>query len=293
MSDYYGLPTGFLENETIRLEYLLTAGPRIVRLSLRGGPNLLAEVPDIRVETHLGPFYFRGGHRLWRSPELMPETYFPDNHGLNVEDLSHGIKLTQLATVGTEISKSMEIRLGVAAPKLTVRHELRNEGTAPLVLAPWALTMFRLGGTAILPQPGGSDESNRLLNNRILALWPYTRINDPRLILRDDFILIRAVPDLPPVKLGYRNPRGWLAYWLDGILFRKTFEAQPGAIYPDGGCNSEAYCNDQFMELESLGPLSGLEPGQSVSLLETWELFDRLDQPFLPEDAHALFSPEQ
>ena len=290
MSDYYGLPTGLLENETMRLEYLLTAGPRIVRLSFRGGANLLAEVPDIHVETPLGPFSFRGGHRLWRSPELMPETYFPDNHDLGVEDLPDGIKLIQPAKEGTEISKSMEIRLGVAATMLTIRHELRNEGTSAVVLAPWALTMFRMGGTAILPQPSESEESNRLLNNRILALWPYTRINDPRLILRDDFFMIRAVPDLPPVKIGYLNPRGWLAYWLDGILFRKTFETHPGAIYPDGGCNSEVYCNDQFIELESLGPLSGLEPGQSVSHLETWELFDRLDQPFLPQEAHALFS---
>jgi hypothetical protein len=35
--------------------------------------------------------------------------------------------------------------------------------------------------------------------------------------------------------------------------------------------------------LESLGPLTKLAPGQSVTLTETWEVFDSLEQDFLPE----------
>jgi len=59
LSSFFGLPTGILENDHIRLEYLTNAGPRIVRLSLHSGPNMLAELPDAHVETPLGPFYFR------------------------------------------------------------------------------------------------------------------------------------------------------------------------------------------------------------------------------------------
>ena len=132
-----------------------------------------------------------------------------------------------------------------------------------------------------------------MLHNRILVIWPYTRINDPRLVLRDDFILIRAsaslYASLPPLKIGYYNPHGWAAYWLDGVLFRKTFDLHPGAAYPDAGCNTETYCSDAI-ELESLGPLGKLAPGASVTFTETWELFPSLDQPFIPAEIRALLA---
>jgi hypothetical protein len=144
--------------------------------------------------------------------------------------------------------------------------------------------MFRLGGTVILPQPVGNADQNGMLNNRILALWPYTHINDPRLVLRDDYILIHAATSPFPLKIGYYNPHGWMAYWLDGILFRKTFDIHSGVAYPDGGCNAESYCNDQFVELESLGPLVRLEAGGAANLTETWELYQGLDVPFLSDE---------
>jgi len=282
MNDYFGLPTGILENDHIRLEYLVTAGPRIVRFSKKNGYNLLAELPDFRFDTIYGPFYFRGGHRLWRSPEILPDTYFPDNEDLVVEELVGGIRLVHPIADG--ISKLMEIRLCPDRPAAVINHHLYNHGSSPVKLAPWAITMFRPGGTAILPQPSRNADNENLVNNRILALWPYTRISDERLVLRDDDILLRAKPYQPPLKIGYYDPHGWLAYWLDGYLFRKVFDVRVGLVFPDGGCNAESYCNDRFLELESLGPLTVLEPGADVRHTETWELYDTLDVPFLSDE---------
>jgi hypothetical protein len=84
--------------------------------------------------------------------------------------------------------------------------------------------------------------------------------------------------------MGYFNPNGWIAYWLDGVLFRKTHEVRRELPHPDGNCNVEMYCNDHFVELESLGHLQVVRPGESVVHIERWELFDSLDQPFLPVD---------
>jgi hypothetical protein len=44
--------------------------------------------------------------------------------------------------------------------------------------------------------------------------------------------------------------------------------------HPDNNCNAEIYCNDQFVELESLAPLTKLSPGEAVTHVETWELFN-------------------
>ena len=72
-----------------------------------------------------------------------------------------------------------------------------------------------------------------------------------------------------------------MAYWLNGILFRKTFEISSGAANPGCGCNTESYCNDRFVELESLGSLARLKPGEEAYLTVTWELYLGLNVSFL------------
>lgn len=282
MTDFYQFPTDVLENELLRLEYLTTAGPRIVGLSYRGSANLLADVHDIVWDTAHGKYRILGGHRLWISPEYPEKTYIPDDKGGQAQAVPGGVELSGSHEPGSGVCKKIRVELeaGRAAVKLT--HTIRNENSTPVTLAPWVITMLRQGGTAILPQPVGNADPNGLLHNRLLALWPYTRLNDPRLTLRDDCILIHAESSLPPVKVGYYNPHGWLAYWLDGVLFRKSFDLHPGVTYPDGGCNAEAYCGDRFIELESLGPLVPLAPDEEITLTETWEFFPTLDVPFIP-----------
>ncbi len=289
MSDFQGLPTRILNNGLLSLEFLAEAGPRIVRLSAFGKDNLFANIPTT-VSTPYGDFFFRGGHRFCHAPEAFPRTYIPDNDGVSIEELTDGVRLNGSTEIGTGVTKVIEIHLSVDQAAVTLKHILRNDSLWQVELAPWALTMFRLGGTVILPQPIGNADQNGLLNNRILALWPYTHINDPRLVLRDDFILIHAAPSPSPFKLGYYNPHGWMAYWLNGILFRKTFDISSGAAYPDGGCNAESYCNDRFVELESLGSLVWLEAGGVVNLTETWELYPGLNVPFLSGEICEVLS---
>jgi len=52
---------------------------------------------------------------------------------------------------------------------------------------------------------------------------------------------------------------------------------QAGLPDPDNNCNAEIYCNDQFVELESLGPLTTLSSGGSVNHMETWDVFEGMD----------------
>lgn len=282
LNDFHGLPTGILKNSRLRLEYLKTAGPRIVRLTLPGQPNLLAELPEAALETSLGTYNFRGGHRLWCAPESLPGTYSPDNDGLKEEEIHEGVRLTGKAEPANGIVKVIEIRLSPELAKVTLRHELRNTGLRPVKLAPWTLTMLRLGGTAIFPQAVGNVDARGFLPNRNLVLWPYTQINDPRLIFDDDFVLIHAIASPRHAKIGFYNPFGWLAYWLEGVFFRKTFDVNVKAMYPDSGCNAEIYCDNNVIELETLGQLGLLEPGKSFIHTEIWELFDNLEQPFIP-----------
>jgi hypothetical protein len=272
--------TNILKNDYLEIEYL-TDPLRIIGLTPSGKTNILADLIHFKpVSTPFGDFHFRGGHRLWHAPENMPRTYVPDTP-VTVTPLPDGVLLDSQPEQGTSIRKKIEIHLLPNESSLTLTHVLVNDGMWSVELAPWAITQFRLGGTVILPLPVGNTDPAGLLHNRQFSLWPYARFNDPRLKLGDEFILFKADALLPPFKIGYFNLSGWLAYWLDGTLFRKTFDTKKNLSYPDNNCNAEMYCNDKFVELESLGPLSRLDPGASVTHVEKWEIFENLDA--LPE----------
>ncbi len=276
--------TRVLKNEFLQIEYR-TDALRIVGLSFARKPNLLADVSDQPpVSTPYGDFRFLGGHRLWHSPEAMPRSYLPDDD-ISVSETPDGVVLEGKTEPGAGIRKRIEIRLAADKPSVTLTHTLINDGLWAVELAPWAITQFRLGGTAILPMPVGNVDAAGLLPNRQFSFWAYSQINDPRLRLGDGFTFFEA-KSLPPFKMGYFNSRGWLAYWVDGILFRKTFGAQAGAAYPDNGCNAEMYCNERFVELESLAPLVKLAPGAEAAHAETWDLFDGLES--LPDEIRQV-----
>jgi hypothetical protein len=277
-----------LQNKFLTLEYL-PHSLRISGLTPKGKTNLFADLShEPPISTPYGDFHFRGGHRLWHAPEAMPRTYAPDTGELQITDLPDGVILETKTEPGTGLRKRIEIRLAPDKPTVTLTHTLINDGLWTVELAPWAITQFRLGGTAILPLPLEKVDAAGLLSNRQFSFWTYTRLTDPRLNWRDDFILFQA-DALPSFKLGYFNPHGWLAYFVDGILFKKTFGAQTNALHPDNNCNAELYCDHRFIELESLSPLVKLEPGAEVHHREIWDVFEGLES--LPREIQKTLLP--
>ena len=277
-----------LKNNFLQIEYLTTS-LRITGLLPTGKPNLMADLSNFpTTPTPYGDFHFLGGHRLWHAPEAMPRSYIPDNGEITVTNLSDGVILEGKTEPGTGIRKRIEIHLAKDKPSATLTHTLVNDGLWPVELAPWAITQLRLGGTVILPMPVGNSDPAGLLHNRQLSIWPYTRINDPRVKWGDSFVLFKADALLPPFKIGYFNSHGWSAYWVDSVLFRKTFDVYAGLPHPDNNCNAEIYCGDKFVELETLAPFKKLNPGDSTNHVETWEVLDGMDS--IPEEVRKVLA---
>jgi hypothetical protein len=283
---YLGFECVWLENSVLSLLVTRSVGPRIISLRLNGGENLLAELPDYVTERPDGrTYHFYGGHRLWHAPEDMPRTYALDDGPVEVTPKPDGLLVTQPLEPQTGIEKSMHISLVDEKPQVIVRHTLTNLGMWPVECAPWAITQLKPGGVAILPQ---SQQPTDFLPNRSLALWPYTEIADPQVTWGGRYILVRAEKRDGAFKVGFPNLRGWLAYWNAGTLFVKRAAFDPGAAYYDFNSSSECYCNGRFLELETLGPVRSLEPGASVTHVETWELYAGVDCPGDEAAARAL-----
>ena len=107
---------------------------------------------------------------------------------------------------------------------------------------------------------------------RGLVIFPYASINDPRLELHDDVILVHGCADVKAFKIGNYNPLGWIAYVLEKALFIKRFPVNDFRLLPDMGSNVEIYVRDAYLELETLGKLTWLKPGELVTFEETWEV---------------------
>lgn len=276
MPSFLDLDCAALENEHLSLLVTQSVGPRIISLRLNGGGNLFAELPDFVTKRPDGKdFHFRGGHRLWHAPESMPRTYALDNEPVEIIQTGDSLSVTQQVEAETGIEKSMRISLTRDKAQVILHHTLTNRGLWSIECAPWAITQFKTGGVAILPQWSGQTD---LLPNRSLALWPYTNIASPHVTWGNEYILVRAETQ-PPFKVGFPNPRGWLAYWLEGTLFVKRAAYDPQSSYYDHGSSSECYCNSHFLELETLAPIGELEPGASVTHIETWELYADVERP--------------
>ena len=289
MTDYYGLPTRVIANSCLSLEVLAEAGPRIVRLKLNGSDeNLLAETPDFKWATPYGDYYLRGGHRLWRAPEMERYTYVPDNAGVTIEELAEGARLCGPLEIDSGLRKSIEVRLHSDRAAATLTHQLRNEGTASIEVAAWAITQLPLGGLALLPGRATQAVDFKHSPDRHLVLWPHTHWQDPRLRLGDEYILVESRTEAAALKVGSWIDRGRIAYWRAGMLLVKHFTPQRDRAYPDRGCNVEVYCDDHFIELETLGPLCCLEPGQTIEHTEVWELHQNIPTPQAPQDLPAI-----
>jgi hypothetical protein len=253
--------------------YLISAatayGPRVTGLRRRGGPELLARLGDEVVieRADSGTYRFRGGHRLWAAPELPMVTYAPDDHPCEVMTTTNGLSIRGPLDRAGLIK---EIALTPEDERLLVDHTLTNAGSGSLSVAPWGITQFRLGGVALIPT-GGLPASPGPQADRSLILWPYTNPADPRLSWREQAVLVHAVAG-PQFKIGSGPRPGRLGYFIDRHLFTKDIPSAGPGVYPDRGAIGQLYLNDAFCELESVGAITTLEPGASVSHREVWSI---------------------
>jgi hypothetical protein len=263
----YGRATRHIENAHCWVEVLAGGGPRIVGFGLAGGPNILAETPEAGWDAGHGMFEPVGGHRLWFAPET-PDCSVPDAIGLEMSAIPGGVRLTGAFQAPSGLRKTLEIRLDADAAALELRHVLANEGARTLDVSPWAITQLRLGGVAAVELPAPRPE-HTMAPGHVLVMWPYGSWVDERLTISARALTVLAVPG-SAFKVGCLSTTGEVGYLLDDVLFVKRFAPGIDLPHADMGCNVEIYTDQGSIELETLGPLVKLAPGQSAVHVERW-----------------------
>ncbi len=261
-----------LANREVELVVTEEVGPRIVRFGFIGDQNVFGELSEQMGGVGEKQWMIRGGHRLWVAPEAKPKSYELDNGPITVRNIPGGIRVVQVPGPITHVQKTMDITLADRRNEATVVHRLANKGRQVITLAPWALSVMAKRGVAIIPLPKKLTPADLLTNNQNWSIWGYTDLGDPRWTIGKRYIRFRQDPRREPNKLGLAHREGWVAYLRGDLLFIKKFKRIPGAIYPDNDVNFETYANQRILELESLGPLVKLRPGQTTTHTETWTI---------------------
>lgn len=275
-----------LSNKVIELIATADVGPRIIRFGFLGQENELHEHAPDRGKTGGDAWRPYGGHRLWHAPEAVPRTYAPDNAPIRAFEHEGAIVLEQPIEASTGIQKTIELRMFEDKAEVSILHRITNRGLWKIDLSAWPLTVLAPGGTAILPLGKYVPFPEQLTPARPLVLWSYTHPNDPRFTFDARFIRLRQDRRAKiPQKIGALIEEGWAAYHRGEHLFVKYFDRPDHSKrYPDYGVNVEVFTDAEMLELETLSPLTELEPGGMIEHQERWALFDRVAAPNQEKD---------
>ncbi|MBQ2712845.1 MAG: hypothetical protein IJF71_05640 [Clostridia bacterium] len=272
-----------------------TEVPYILSYRREGGENLMHLDPSLAGVRSPEKWVNYGGARLWTSPEVKGRADEPDSFPVDYELTEGGVILTQKTMSAACTKKTVEIEMAESGTKVYLNYRIENRNLFEITISAWALAVLRSGGVNCVKQ---IDVDTGLLPNRSLILWPYTRLNDPRLTFTDHFIKIRSVKGAPsPLKVGMPLFDGAAAYFTDGEVFVKRFPGlaeeelypfEDTPAYPDCSCNFECYTNGEMLESESLSPLMPIKTGEVVEHEEEWEIFVA-NEPTTEEELSAFF----
>ena len=271
----YGECVSFEAND-IKLLVTIELGPRIIFYG-KDNKNILFE--DLQDTTSKGGEFFDknlsgkgiwhlyGGHRLWKSPEYM-DTYYPDNSKVKVEYLKDGsVCFTSDVEITTGLQKSIIIKMANDG-SLEVTQIMKNASKETIKdISAWGLTVLANGAKA---EFNLSKEDTGFLPNRNIVLWSYTDVNDERLTISNDKVLVEQKDIVQPIKIGLYTENEVKAE-VNGQLFSIRTDKKVGT-YPDFYCNYECYTNNYILEIETLSPLKTIAPNEEIVHKEYWAL---------------------
>ncbi len=217
---------------------------------------------------------------MWAAPEIQPITYALDNGPVKYEIRADGIELTQPVEPETGLQKQIIVKLATSGSAVEVTHRITNTGTIVKQMGPWALTMMAQGGVGITGFPPRGVHPRDLDPTNPLTMWAYTDFSDKRWKFTKKYLTLTQDPKATTAqKTGLFNEKTFGAYLLGSDLYIKRYAAEKGKNYPDYGVSFETFTNNEFLELETLGPVRGFTKGQTMEHVEHWTLHRNVKIP--------------
>ena len=249
--------------------YTLKCGQRTMTVdAAHGGRILSLKYGDTEVLSQ-SRFPESFGSTFWTSPQKdwnWPPVAEFDKNAYTVEQAEPAadaastallrIRSQASARLGLSVDKSF--RTDAAAGTFAITYSIRNEGSAPRRVAPWEISRVPNGESTIFFEA----ENDSVWPGGLLSFSPAQKA-------------VWYSPDEAPQNRKVNaDGRGWLAYCANGLLLVKTFPDMKAGEEAPGEAEIQVYVNrgKTYIELESQGPYTLLQPGEELSWTVVWHL---------------------
>lgn len=226
-----------------------------------------------------------GGDKTWPAPQSdwswpPPDVFDTAPLSANIND-DHSVTLTSPLSPRFGLRTVRRITLDPAEPVMRIETTFEKISGAPHAVAVWVITQLRDPAAIFMPVPAHS-----IFPEGYAAPW-----KGPAACLRRESDWVRLT----------RNPAGSHKTGNDGSalvwagerhLLRINLPRVVGTDYTHNRCSVEVYTNADpfpYVELETLGPLQTLRPGDRASATNTYRLARRTTAP-LEDDVRTLLA---
>lgn len=262
-----------------QIEAFVTAEKRMRILALRkpGQANLLANT---------GATF--DGIRLWiMTPheEMATRDEVASLPGTATPVNAHTVVTESLPSPNLNLQATWRVGIDPLKPVLHLDFQLTNRGESARDIALWSLIGLVPPAEILLPL---HHAGSRPANPRPIYHFPWSDMNDPRLRVHEDYLSLSIRPGdgSGSIKVGVFHPEGMAAARVKDSLLVSQVPVEPNLPYPEGGPNLTAFASpangkSPFGELEHMGPVHQLDPGETVSLRQVLRIGDPDADSFL------------
>jgi len=277
-----------LSNPVVRLVVVPQIGGRIMEYSIDGDNALwqnekeLGKVSGADVGRTWRNY---GGHKAWNAPQSKWRTtdrdYYYDSMPAQIVPLSQpnggmaGVRVVcaPIKHLGYQIVRDIELSQTTSRVRVTER--MRNISDHDISWSVWGVTQVKVPCWIAFPV----NRDSKFEDGWNVLYPPATKLTQ-----------IRRVGGIGIMRYNNATENwatdamaGWMAYLKGQLAYTKHWATRlVGVTYPDDGCDAAFYTcrSDSFggyAEMEVMGPVVTLKPGEETTLVEDWFL-TRLNQ---------------
>ncbi len=230
--------------------------PRVTWFSTADGPSVLVDA-DHR---------FAGVRTWFMEPTQVKHSGRPSNRKARIVEQDDRRALMEAEPDEmTHLQVLMDVQLDDEQPVLTIRHGLRNLAERPRTIAAWGIVSVPHEGVIELTSSAPGFEGQHLVYFRdTLPDHPAFDYGPDRVTVR-----LQAMGETA-IKIGAATSDGQAAWTMGHQRLVVTAPRRKGH-YPEGGANATVFASGtggkhRWAELESVGPLTRIAPGEVVWL---------------------------
>lgn len=269
-----------ISNPLVRLVVVPQIGGRVMEYSLNGQDAFWQNQSEFGKITgdDVGKTWRNyGGYKAWHSPQSEWSDYFYDSLPAEVEALPDGrgvrITTTPIEHLGYQFIR--DVALSDSTTRVRLIERMKNVSDKDIEWGVWDVAQVKVPCWIIFPLNPKSAFTNgwKVLYPVGGAIEQVQVVNGLGILKYDNKV----------ENFSTDAKAGWMVYIKDQLAFVKRWANRvAGVTYPDDGCDAAFYtCGTNmaggYAEMEVMGPIVRLQPGEETELIEDWFL-SRLNQ---------------